>query len=379
MLDLLELVVSLGIILLAAELFTNGVEWLGKKLKLGEGAVGSILAAVGTAMPETMIPVIAILFGHGAEAAEEIGIGAILGAPFMLGTLAIFITGLTAVLSRPKGLPRTRMYLDVRIIQRDWTFFLIVYTIAILVAFAPTHHFKVGAACVLISAYLIYAYLTVKSGKTLEEEELHPLYFARKSHDPGTPVVVLQILVALGMIVGGARVFVLSVEHLARVMGVAPFVLSLIIAPVATELPEKFNSILWVKRGKDTLAMGNITGAMVFQSSMVPSLGILLTPWELNPLAITSAVLAIVSAGIVFTYTRIKKGLRPGVLLYGGFFYSLFVCAVIAERGGNWSVLWASLPVLAAVALADIIYTRRAAYQVARAGEPVSPGETVLE
>jgi cation:H+ antiporter len=55
------LVISLGIILLGAEVFVNGIEWLGKKLNLSEGAVGSVLAAVGTALPETLIPIIAIV------------------------------------------------------------------------------------------------------------------------------------------------------------------------------------------------------------------------------------------------------------------------------------------------------------------------------
>ena len=36
------LLISLGIILIGAGLFTNGIEWLGKKLDLSEGAVGSI-------------------------------------------------------------------------------------------------------------------------------------------------------------------------------------------------------------------------------------------------------------------------------------------------------------------------------------------------
>ncbi len=42
----------------------------------------------------------------------------------------------------------------------------------------------------------------------------------------------------------------------------------LLVAPIATELPEKFNAVIWIRQGKDTLAMGNITGAMVFQASI---------------------------------------------------------------------------------------------------------------
>src|SRR5690349_17549577 len=98
--EYLELAVALVVILAAAELFTNGIEWFGHKLNLAEGAVGSVLAAVGTALPETMIPLVAILFAGSAGAegsGHEIGVGAILGAPFMLSTLAMFVTGLGVV------------------------------------------------------------------------------------------------------------------------------------------------------------------------------------------------------------------------------------------------------------------------------------------
>jgi cation:H+ antiporter len=50
--DIVLLIGSLAIILVAAELFTNGIEWVGHKLNLAEGAVGSVLAAVATAMPD---------------------------------------------------------------------------------------------------------------------------------------------------------------------------------------------------------------------------------------------------------------------------------------------------------------------------------------
>jgi len=91
------LIVALAAILIAAYLFTNAVEILGDRLGLSQGGVGSVLAAVGTALPETMIPIVAILgavfAGRDPESAGEIGIGAILGAPFMLATLAMFVVG----------------------------------------------------------------------------------------------------------------------------------------------------------------------------------------------------------------------------------------------------------------------------------------------
>ena len=100
-LDAVILVAGFAAILLGAEVFTNGVEWLGRRLGLGAGATGSVLAAIGTAMPETVVPVVAIVFTNTAKA-DEIGVGAILGAPFMLGTLVMLLIGVTAYLYREK-------------------------------------------------------------------------------------------------------------------------------------------------------------------------------------------------------------------------------------------------------------------------------------
>src|ERR671921_191151 len=119
--DLALLVIAFVVILIGAELFTNGIEWFGKKLELAEGAVGPVLAAVGTALPETMIPIIAILFS-GSAAANEVGIGAILGAPFMLSTLAMFVTGLAVIVVSRRGRPSDEMPVNPRVLAHDMRF-----------------------------------------------------------------------------------------------------------------------------------------------------------------------------------------------------------------------------------------------------------------
>src|SRR5437867_2007762 len=117
------------LILFGAEIFTNGVEWLGVKLNMTEGATGSILAAFGTATPETLIPVIAILFTSSADS-DEIGVGAILGAPFMLATLVMLLIGVTAyVLRKKRGRDTLRVHAAHAL--RDLSFFLALYAIAL--------------------------------------------------------------------------------------------------------------------------------------------------------------------------------------------------------------------------------------------------------
>ncbi|AFV03647.1 MULTISPECIES: sodium:calcium antiporter [unclassified Dehalobacter] len=322
MIDIIFLVVSLGIILLGAEVFTNGIEWLGRKLNLGEGAVGSIFAAVGTALPETLIPILAILTSSGASG-HDIGIGAILGAPFMLGTLAFFVTGIAVLIFRRTNRP---MYIHPEVIERDLKFFLIVYLLAIVASFLPTHSLKMLIVIVLVGAYCAYVYRTIKSshGEANLEEELPVCYFSRRG-EPKLIVVFVQIIAALAIIIAGAELFINSVQAVSTAAGISVFILAIIITPIATELPEKFNSVLWVRRGKDTLAMGNITGAMVFQSSVIPAIGISLTSWVLEPLALVSALLALASASLQYFIIVKTKTLYPAILMIGGVFYAIFL------------------------------------------------------
>src|SRR6184192_3444674 len=134
-LDVVYIVGAFVLILVGAEWFTNGVEWLGRKLNMTEGATGSILAAFGTATPETLIPVIAILFTNSADS-DEIGVGAILGAPFMLATLVMLLIGVTAyVLRKKRG--RDTLRVDAAHATRDMSFFLVMYTAAIALALLP--------------------------------------------------------------------------------------------------------------------------------------------------------------------------------------------------------------------------------------------------
>lgn len=129
------LVLSMAVILGGCELFTNSIEWLGHKLHLSEGATGSVLAAVGTAMPETMVPILALIFGSSTEIGEAIGIGAILGAPFMLSTLAMFVGGVAIIILDRKGRREKTLQLDTDSIGMDLKFFLIVFIPAFVVVF----------------------------------------------------------------------------------------------------------------------------------------------------------------------------------------------------------------------------------------------------
>jgi cation:H+ antiporter len=282
-----------------------------------------------------MIAVVAILepvlTGEAAEEGALIGIGAILGAPFMLATLAMFVVGVSALVFRGRREQGTGLRVDAATIGRDVGFFLVFFAVAASVGLVELPlYIKVAVALVLAFGYGIYVRRTLSSGEHLEEVPEKLLLLPRSEHPP-LLAVVFQTLASLGVIIAGAHFFVDAVEHAAAGLGLPAGLIALILAPLATELPEKFNSIFWMRDGKDTLALGNVTGAMMFQSTVPVAFGILFTPWNLAPLDLFAVVLALASGGLVYLTLRLSGKLRAGRLMLGGLFYLAFVVgAVIA-------------------------------------------------
>ena len=329
----LEFVAALVGILLGAAFFTNAIEILGGRLGMRQGAVGSLLAAVGTALPESMIAIVAILepiiSGDTSGDGAVIGIGAILGAPFMLATLAMFVVGVSAVVFRDRRGQGKGLRIDPATIGRDIGFFLIFFAVAAGVGLVELPIFlKVIVAVVLASGYGIYVRRTLSSGEHLDEVPERLLILPRNQNPPFV-AVLLQTLGSLGVILAGAHFFVDAVEHAAEGFGLPAGLIALVLAPLATELPEKFNSIFWVRDGKDTLALGNVTGAMMFQSTIPVAFGILFTPWDLQPLDLFAVVLGLASGGLIFFTLRRTGTLRAGGLMLGGLFYVAFVIGAI--------------------------------------------------
>lgn len=308
-----------------------------------------------------MIPVIAIIgafLSEGKADSTGVGVGAILGAPFLLATVAMFLIGVSVWYFSDRREHGDSFHINADSAKRDLSFFLVGYSLAFIAAFIPSQAVKIAIGVFLVAWYGFYVYRSLQADEFVEEEEdLDDLYLGKiadtgigpvsgagtnphsQASDPARWIVILQTLIALGVIIGGAHLFVTEIEYFSNhVFSIPAAVLALLLAPLATELPEKFNSILWISRDKDTLAIGNITGAMAFQGTLPVTLGILFTPWNLSLnwgtagfLNAFSAILAIVSAIILYLRVRSvgNEKMRPGPFLIGGLFYALFIAVVL--------------------------------------------------
>lgn len=332
--DVVELLVMLLVILVAAEVFTNALEHLGERLGISEGVTGSLFAAVGTAMPESMVPLLAFFAGgSNASVNEEIGVGAILGAPLMLSTLSLFLMTLSVTKSRGA---HGHLRPERTGLRRDLDFFLAAFALAAMALFVPNDDGKMVhsvLALVMLLIYFFYVLLTVRASADLVRDghgtEAHaPMFLARLGLPENMAVIILQIALGLGLLIIGAKGFIHGVESTSEHLGVSALFLSLLIVPIATELPEKVNSILWIRRGKDTLAFGNITGAMVFQGTVLPAIGLLLTPWAMRKEVLAGIVVAFAAAAWL-RYCAARGDMRVWHLYVNGALYVGYIVFMV--------------------------------------------------
>jgi len=334
----IHIVLLLGcavVIYLACEWFVNAVEWLGARLKVGPLAVGTILAAAGTALPESVVTLVAILFGS-KHSGDDIGVGAALGGPLVVGTIAYAVTGVMLLSRRrtrvremaggiagaePPAAPLDGT--DMRRLARDQTWFLAIFVVKVglgLVAFA----IKPWLGLLFFAAYAVYFWReTGGSGEHAADEDLEPLKLQPRRTSPSTPAVVAQTLATLVVIFLASQLFVRQLEWAGPAIGLSPIVVALLLSPVATELPEVMNAIIWVRQGKTPLALANISGAMMIQATVPSGIGLLGTPWHFDAPLILAGVATL--ASVIYLLVLFRTGrATAGRLIVAAVFYLLF-------------------------------------------------------
>src|ERR1700761_1256470 len=302
-LTLLILLAAAAVIYVACELFVNGVEWIGHRFDVGQKATGTILAAFGTALPESVVTLVAVAFGVGA-AQKAIGVGAALGGPVGLATVAYAVVGWTLFAAR-RPLRNAQADKDFRALSRDQAWFLVIFVFKLglgLIAFA----WKPWLGIAFLAAYALYVWKEIRSEQGEAEGELEPLKFAPKAEHPPTAMAVAQTLIALVVIFFASKVFVGQIDALGHGLHLPPQLLALLLSPIATELPETLNAIIWIRQGKIRMALANISGAMMIQATVPSAFGLFFTSWMLDPALVVAGVVTL--AAIVLLYLGFRSG-----------------------------------------------------------------------
>ena len=318
---------SAGAIYWSCEYFVNGIEWLGRRLNIGATAVGSVLAAFGTALPESAVTFVAVVFGSTASQ-KDIGVGAAMGGPLVLSTLAYAVVGLALLLNRRRLKRETHtVQADHAHLSRDQAAFLAVFAVKVtlgLVAFA----IKPWLGVLFLAAYAIYVRREIQNKETApEEQELEPLKIRPGTKEPSLAWAALQSLLAVIVIGVASHVFVGQLEAIGKALHWSPHLVALLLSPIATELPETMNALIWVRQGKERLALANISGAMMIQATIPSALGIFFTPWLFDGPLLASGI--ITALAITFLWGLFRRGPVDGrALMAVSLLYGLFAVLV---------------------------------------------------
>jgi cation:H+ antiporter len=315
-------------IYLSCEYFVNGVEWVGRRLGVGATATGTVLAAFGTALPESAVTFVAVVFGRNT-AQKEIGVGAAVGGPLVLSTISYAVVGIVLWTAHHK-LRRadTELRLDTQRLSSDQAWFLLIFCVVLALGLV-SFPFKRWIGILLFGAYALYVWreMTAGHGSEHDDEQLEPLKFRPKSTNPSLAWASLQTLTALLVIAVASRSFVIQLEDIGIHLGVSAQLVALILSPVATELPETLNALIWVRQGRERLALANISGAMMIQATVPAGLGVLFTAWHFDAPLVIGASTA--TAAVVLLWLMFRRQRVTGISLIPlGLLYVLFAIAV---------------------------------------------------
>jgi cation:H+ antiporter len=328
-------------IYLSCEWFVNAIEWLGVRLKVGGVAVGTILAAAGTALPESVVTLMAVLFGS-KEHGDDIAVGAAMGGPLVVGTIAYAITGfmlwmrhrarrrsrIAALAGAPGEEDPRDIPIDTRRLAHDQLWFLAIFVFKValgLVAFA----IKPWLGLLFLAVYGVYFYREMTDdGEDASSDGLEPLKLTPQAAHPRTIAVAAQTIGSLVVIFAASQIFVKQLEWAGPALGLPSVVVALLLSPIATELPEIMNAIIWVRQGKANLALANISGAMMIQATVPSAIGIGFTDWKFDTPLVLAGLATLLSVG--YLWWVIKHGRITAVrLMAAGGFYIAFAVGLI--------------------------------------------------
>jgi len=332
LLTLVYLLAAAAVIYLACEAFVNGVEWLGMKLGLTQTATGTVLAAFGTALPESVVTLVASAFGT-TPAQKDIGVGAALGGPLVLSTVAYGVVALM-LLANARRLGRgTNPIVEVECarLREDQLWFLSIFVVKValgVIVFA----WKPFLGFAFLAAYAIYTLKELRSKhcEVADAEDLEPLRIRPRDADPPLGWAALQTLAAVVVIFAASHFFVQQLEAFGAQLGIGAELTALLFSPVATELPETMNAVIWVRQGKERLALANISGAMMIQATVPTAFGLFWTPWLLEaPLLVAAGIT--MAATLYLQWIFRKPEVRGMALAQVSWLYLLFGAVVVAR------------------------------------------------
>lgn len=292
--SLIALLAGVVILALSADRFVAGAAALAKRLGMPPLLIGIVILGFGTSTPEMIVSSFAAWQGN-----PGLALGNALGSNITNIALIIGLSALISPIAVKSSILRTELP------------YLIVIT-------AITFYFLHDAGLSRFESFLLLIIFVFLIGWSIYEGMRHPSDILATEvetalqDDKSLLTICLSLGFGLFFLVAGSRLLVWGGVELARFAGISDLVIGLTIVAIGTSLPELAATIVSVRKNENDLAMGNIIGSNLFNTTMVIGIAGVIHPFNLDPAFLTRdlPVLAILTVALFLMGSPVRN--RPG-------------------------------------------------------------------
>ncbi len=319
-----ELIISVLVVFVGALIFTNGIEYVGCRMNWTSSFTGAILAPLFTSIPEFVLFVVAI-FSYGGTAGREIGIGTLFGQPFMASSFSYGLV-LVAMIIGWFLKKRKTLFLEVeKTLVIPYLFITILFPLIVLPDIIRIKYFQIIMGVFFGFFYVYYIRLMFQKRKEESMDESEDPYLCRIFN--ADLAAVIQLVLSVVILYFGSEMLISTIDVVSEHLAVSAMGVAIILAPVATAIPETMSAMIWAYRGKDTLSISSLVGEKILYSTLYPAIGLFAVSWILDLHAYFSVLATTVISFILLYY--IKKGRIPSRGLGIGFVFFITYIVLI--------------------------------------------------
>ena len=246
--DFVIFVIAMGVLIWGADLLINQSERIALKFKIPEFIIGATLIALGTSLPEMAASIAASL-----DNKPQIAIANVIGSNVLNITLVLA----TVFLIAKKINPNRDFF------AKDSTWALVPVLVFILMIIdGVISRFDASLLLLLMGAYLLFL---LQDAKNIPEEDLEELDETTFSWAKVIPILFAGFL----LVIVGAHFTVESASTIAKSFGISEWIIGIILISLGTSLPELAVSISAAVKGKVDMAIGNIIGSNMANTTVV--------------------------------------------------------------------------------------------------------------
>ena len=302
--DIFLAIIGLGLLILGAEIVIRGSVSFGKKINISLFAIGVVIVAGGTSLPELASCINAVLNNH-----SDLALGAVVGSN--IANLILVMAATTTIYPIVK--------INKNQINQAWINIFLGVVLIFMTFFYFNYIFGIFAILTLI--YLMY--IQIKKGE-LDNTEIDKNDYS---------MIISLILIVLGVIflVFGSDLLVNSAIKIAKKYNVSQTVIGLSLIAFSTSLPELVVGILSAIKKKVDFALGNILGSNIYNVLGVLGISSFFGKFSIPNILVTQDLffMIFVTVLILFFMLFFKKLTKLygviGICLYFSYIYFIYV------------------------------------------------------